>query len=507
MRTRTLLGAVTSALLIGLWSAPAALAAEAPDDDSSPPSSSASPEPGGDSSGDADKKKKTTSGETTTTEVPQPAVPQPGVQQIVPQVVEPKAVLALDKTEAKPGEQFVATAVCTVGSGTLSASRDVSFAGTTGTIADNASQGDITVTLKCVSGDKSAEATKTLKVLAKDGLSILPVPVVPGQGPGQGPGLDPGQANKARLSVPDQVYPGDRFRADAFCAQGSGALGAPFVSFQGLDGVVDQAAQEGRFEVVLRCPNDDAARDYFYVKKKYDGKPWLDLDPNSGERGDEVDIRAYCPGNGHGRFEADGLDDVNLHLDGGRLVGETHVEHHADFGRTFGRLICENGDRDRERFWVERDEHDRFLDLDPGHGHRGDEVDIRVHCDRDLKKLESDVLDDIELDRDGDKWWKYSGTTHVDSDADYGEHTVKIKCGDDWLEEDFFVQRDGDSNDSDDSGEQSGLYPVGGVETGGGPTADAGGVPAGAVVLGLTGVLGAVMAGAGGFLETREVGR
>jgi hypothetical protein len=511
MRLRTVLATTTSAMLIGLWSAPAALAAEAPDNDPPPPSSSAAPEPSG---GDSDKDKAGPNAGVVKDKVKAPEVPAPPVnpeslqKKNVPQLVEPKAVLALSRTEAKPGEKFVAVATCTAGTGTLSASRDVSFSGTTGTVADAAAEGDITVTLKCVLGDKSDEATKTFKVLPKDNQDQNK------QGPGSGPIVDPGKLpgpppgvqNQARLSVPSEVFPGDRFTARVQCLQGGrSSLGGQFVRFNGLDGVVDEAAQEGRFGVTLRCSNNDEVTEFFYVKRKpidLDGRARINLNPNSGKRGDDVDIRAYCPGDGHGRFESDGLDDVNLHLDGGWLRGETHVEKNANFGKTSGRLICDNGDRDWDRFYVERDEHDRFLDLDLNHGHRGDDVDVRVHCDRDLKDLESDVLKDIKLDRDGDDWWKFSGTTHVQDDAEYGEHTVRIKCGDDWLEDDFFVQGGSSKGDSDkgDSGEQTGLYPEGGVETGGGPS---GGAPYGAVALGLTGVLGAALAGAGAVAEGR----
>lgn len=520
MRTRTVVGAVTSALLIGVWSAPAALAAEAPDDGKAPPTSSAAPGPGDGESKSRIREFKaaeppTSATESSSTSAPAPkapepkpaepklVVPDPVVPNPVPEPVEPKAALALNPAQVKPGEQFQATGACTPGDGTLSASRDVSMAGSTGKVSDGASAGDIEITLKCLNGGKTAEVSKTLKVLAAPNSDRPGIrPIAPG-------GPNPGD-KRARLSVPDQLYPGDRFKAVTSCPQGDGSLGGQFVRFTGLDGIVDDNAAEGRFGVTLRCPDSDEITEYFYVKRKFDGfdgKARLNLNPHSGERGDEVDIRAYCPGNGRGRFESDGLDDVRLRLDGGRLTGETHVEREAHFGRTSGRLICDNGDRDWARFYVERDEHDRFLDLDENYGRRGDDVDVRVHCDRDLKELESDVLKDITLDRDGDDWWKFSGTTHVQDDAEYGEHTIRIKCGDDWLEDDFFVKGGGGGDDGDDqgdSGEQAGLYPKGGVETGGGP---ADGLPLGAVALGLTGVLGAALAGAGSACETRGVRR
>ena len=109
-----------------------------------------------------------------------------------------------------------------------------------------------------------------------------------------------------------------------------------------------------------------------------------------------------------------------------------------------------------------------------------------------------DVLEDVELDRDSDHYWRWDGTTHVDPHADFGEHTIRIKCGDNWLEEDFFVQ-DGDGPGGD---VHTSVYPKGSGETGGGPED-----PVGLVALGLTGVLGAGLAGAGAVLERRGARR
>ncbi len=481
MRARTLLAGTTLALLVAVWSTPAALAADPGPGggDSSPPSSS-STEPS------ADNNTTTKSTEPSTPEpAPAPVAPAPlapaPVAPVVPIPVEPTAALSLSKNEAKPGESFGINALCNVSGGALTATRDVVFAGSGGgKLADNAGPGDITITLKCVSGGKSAEASSILKVLPLD---------------------VPGPAGGARLSVPAELYPGDRFTADAHCVLGTGTLDAPGVRFNGVTGKVVDDAHEGKVTVTLHCPNGDTATDSFYVKRKYEGKPWLDLDPSSGKRGDQVDVRAYCPDGGGGRLESDGLDDIRLQRDGDRLRGETHVERNANYGRTSARLVCDNGDRDSARFDVERDEHDRFLDLDPGHGHGGDEVDVRVHCDRHLDKLDSDILENLDLDRDGDHYWRFHGTTHVRKDADYGEHTIRIKCGDDWLEQDFFVQHDGDSSDS---GGQTGLYPKGGVETGGGPADD---TPFATIALGLTGMLGAGLAGAGAIVEQRGARR
>jgi len=159
----------------------------------------------------------------------------------------------------------------------------------------------------------------------------------------------------------------------------------------------------------------------------------------------------------------------------------------------------------------DRDDHDSWLSLDPAYGHRGDDVDIRVGCDRYVGRAESDALDDIDLDQDS-RSRRYSGTTHVSDDASPGEHTVRVKCGDDTLEESFFVQGDGDHNGDGGvagGGDQVSVYPQGAPETGGGPVPGTdGGSGAWAVVaLGIAGVTGAAMAGAGSALARRRAGR
>ena len=103
------------------------------------------------------------------------------------------------------------------------------------------------------------------------------------------------------------------------------------------------------------------------------------------------------------------------------------------------------------------------------------------------------------MDRDG-RDWRYEGSTHVSDDAEPGEHTVRVSCGNDTLEESFFVQGDGDHNGDDDSSEPGGgeyvsVYPVGAPETGGGPVdGDDGGSP-GLTALGVLGLTGTVLAG------------
>jgi hypothetical protein len=119
--------------------------------------------------------------------------------------------------------------------------------------------------------------------------------------------------------------------------------------------------------------------------------------------------------------------------------------------------------------------------------------------------VESDALDDIDLDRDG-RDWRYEGSTHVSDDADPGEHTVRVSCGNDTLEESFFVQGDSDHSGDDASspggGEYVSVYPVGAPETGGGPVDDSD--PRGPVALGVLGLTGAALAGTWAALARRN---
>jgi hypothetical protein len=210
-------------------------------------------------------------------------------------------------------------------------------------------------------------------------------------------------------------------------------------------------------------------------------------------------------------LRSDVLRDVTLRRDGNRLTGRTHVEDRADFGRGWVRVECGGGDRfDYDtRFRVLRDRgEEEFLDLDPAFGERGDEVDVTVQCRSGVGELRSDVLEDIRLDRNGRSSTRFRGTTHVEDDAERGEHTVSVRCGDRTLAEEFFVKGDSAPGDSDgrdsdpgdkgpdsggaDGGDQTSVYPVGAPETGGGPVGgDLGGVP----TLGLSGMVGAAASG------------
>ncbi|HEX4252316.1 MAG TPA: hypothetical protein VH008_30940, partial [Pseudonocardia sp.] len=336
-------------------------------------------------------------------------------------------------------------------------------------------------------------------------------------GPG-GPGR-PGDGDlRATLSVsPRTVRQGDIVTFNGGCSRGQQVdLRADDVNVRGDRGYVDDNAREGDHTATRVCRDggrQETATDHFRVIRDDDnhgpggdGPRDLWLSDRSGYRGDNVDVSVRCRDNS-ARLEADGLDDITLRRDGSRLTGTTHVENRADPGWHRVTVSCD-GHSDSVGFRVLRDrpDHDRYLNVDPGYGHRGDEVDIHVGCDWSVGRVESDALDDIDLDRDG-RDWRYAGSTHVSDNADPGEHTVKVSCGNDTMEESFFVQGDSDHNGDDSStpggGEYVSVYPVGAPETGGGPVDDGGGSRAW-TALGLLGLTGAALAGTGTALARRN---
>lgn len=412
---------------------------------------------------------------------------------------DPRAALAVWPKTVRPGDTIQANPRCENGQvGSLSAP-DVSFGGNTGLVSRNARDGDRTVTLTCVNGSKRATATDTFRV-SRDGF--------------------PGGGNaKAYLAVsPKVVRQGDAIYANGDCVESfQVALFADGVNFSGNRGWVDDNAREGDHTVTRICrggTKEDRATDTFRVVRgdgwwNGDGPRGLWLSDRSGDRGDSVDVTVRCRDD-RARLESTAFDDITLHRDGPRLVGTTHVQHDASRGWHKVTVSCD-GHSDSTGFWVNRDhgDRDRYLTLKPGYGHRGDSIDVYVGCDSSLGRLDSDVLDDIDLDHDGSPW-RYSGTTHVQDNADTGEHTVKIRCGDETLEEDFFVRGDdgggggsggggGGDNGQPEGGDFVTVYPQGGVETGGGPV----NTPAGVVALGLTGLTGASMSGIGSALGRR----
>ncbi|WP_028924777.1 hypothetical protein [Pseudonocardia acaciae] len=594
MRGRTLLASTTLALLTVVWSAPAALAAPNDSEEPKPPASSAparphtQQQPGADTETPAPKPAPKPAEQPKTTEAPKPSEAKPlpaPVQKPSPApssapaiaIPEPKATLTVSPKSVKQGESITADAKCENGQVSSLRAPDVSFAGNSGKVADNARVGARTVTLVCVNGSKRADATDSFEIVAKDGtgtgdvrasLAVSPKSVRPGGTINANPRCETGRVDslsaadvsfggntgrvsdrapegertvtltcvdgakrgtatdtfrvdrnglpgigepKAYLAVsPRVVKQGEIIYANGYCLESTQvALFGDGVSFRGNRGYVDDNAREGDHTVTRICRSgakEDRATDTFRVDR---GGGWPGTGPadfwmsdRSGYRGDSVDVSVRCRDN-NARLESNALDDITLRRDGSRLTGTTHVERNADYGWHRVTVYCD-GHSTTAGFWVNREhgDHDRYLTLKPGSGHRGDSIDVYVGCDRSLGRLESDVLDDIDLDRKGRGSFRWSGTTHVEDDADRGEHTVKIRCGDDTLEETFFVRgdddKDDDGGDGGDGGGPSGgdyvtVYPKGGVETGGGPA----GGSAGLVALGLTGVTGAGMPGAG----------
>jgi hypothetical protein len=323
----------------------------------------------------------------------------------------------------------------------------------------------------------------------------------------------------ATLSVsPRVVRQGDTVTFNGGCDNGRQvSLDADGVQVRGDHGYVDDNAREGDHTATRVCaqgPRRETATDHFRVVRGGDNGPgdgprdfWLS--DRSGYRNDNIDVSVRCRDD-HAQLESDALVDITLHRDGSRLTGTTHVENGAGNGWHRVTVRCDGHSEDRG-FWVLRDhgDHDRYLDVDPGYGHRGDEIDIRVGCDRPVGRVESDALDDVDLSRDSDSW-RWEASTHVSDDAGSGEHSVHVKCGDDTLEETFFVKSggDGDNHDSDDSqadgGDQTSVYPKGAPETGGGPVAAEGVTPGEAATLGLFGVTGLGVAGTGAALARRN---
>jgi hypothetical protein len=390
-----------------------------------------------------------------------------------------RASLSVSPKVVRSGGSITANVHCENSQPKSLSGPDVDFNGTNGRVHGNAGDGVRTVTLVCADGPREVTATDRFQIWR------------------DGPGGDP----KAFLSVsPRVVKQGEFVYANGRCLNSQQeSLTGDDVHFRGEKGWVDDNAREGEHTVRRVCRDGgkvDVATDTFRVIKgdSWNGQGPRDfwLSDRSGYRGDEIDLSVRCRDNS-ARVESDALDDVTLRRDGSRLTGTTHVEHDAKGGWHRVTVHCD-GNTESRGFWVNRDrDHEKYLDLDPSYGHPGDEIDVNVGCDWSIGRLESDVLDDIELDRDG-KDWRYHGTTHVEDDAEPGEHTVKIRCGDDTLEETFFVRGsdDNDSDDSPDGGEYVSVYPKGGVETGGGPVDNQ---PLGVVSLDLTSLSSASIAG------------
>jgi hypothetical protein len=559
MRTRTLLAGAMLALLTAVWSAPVALA-DTGNDGSSPPSGSSAADGhtqttakktessddndnngnGGGNNGGGKKDKSDPSSAPPAPPAPEPKNPPdskdktqpsgpeaknpPAVVKPGPILADPKAHLTAASGPLRPGDDLGINANCDNSQGRLTGD-GADLNGMRGRVSGNASEGTHTITLVCVNGGKSDTARAEFRVVRG--------PNGPGPGPGRpGPGNPPqGDPVHATLSVsPRVVRQGDTVNFNGDCGNGHQvSLDADGVQVRGDHGYVDDNAREGDHTATRVCEGNgrrDTATDRLRVVRGNgpgpgpgsDGPRDFWLSDRSGYRNDNVDLSVRCRDD-RAQVESDALADVTLRRDGNRLTGSTHVENGAAKGWHRVTVRCDGHSQDRG-FWVLRDhgDHDRYLDVNPGYGERGDDIDIHVGCDRPVGRVESDALDDVDLSRDSDSW-RWQADTHVSDDADSGEHTVRVKCGDDTLEETFFVKDGGNDNgggndnsgggggNSDDSqadgGDQTSVYPKGAPETGGGPLADQGGTSHGLAALGVVGVTGLALAGTGTVLARR----
>jgi len=405
--------------------------------------------------------------------------------------------LVVSPKEVKPGDEIQFNGGCPNGRQQTLTADGVDIHGNSGTVRQDAREGGHTATRVCVEGNRTESATDTFQVVTR------------------------GEPGGDTLSVsPKVVHQGDTIYFNGGCRNGrQQSLDAEGVDVRGRIGRVHDDARLGEHTARRTCFHGnvvESVSDTFRVipgdgNAPGDGPRDFWLSDRSGYRGDSVDVSVRCRDN-WARLESDALEDTTLRRDGGRLTGSTRVVDHVSNGWHRVTVSCD-GHSDSQGFWVlsDRGDHDRYLSVDPGYGHRGDEVDIHVGCDWSVGRVESDALDDIDLDEDG-RPWRHSGTTHVSDDAQPGEHTVRVRCGDDTIEESFFVQGDGDrqgDNDSAGGGEQVSVYPVGAPETGGGPAAEAAGGSAAlwtVAAIGLTGITGAAMIGTGPVLGRRDPG-
>lgn len=418
-----------------------------------------------------------------------------------------KASLAVSPKTVRPGDRFETGARCRGGRVDSLRGDGVQINGTSGQVDQNAGDGTHTITLTCTNGVRTDTATDQLQVDRRGG------------GPG-GPG-GPGDDGQATLWLsPKVVRQGDVIYANGGCGRGQqqGLFGDD-VNFRGRQGWVSDNAREGDHTVTRVCligpPNGPGPRpqylkrveatDHFRVIRGDGpgGGPgprdfWLS--DRSGYRGDSIDVSVRCRDD-RARLDSDVLDDVTLRRDGSRLTGTTHVRGRVDEGWHRVTVSCDGNSRSTG-FWLLRDrgDHDEYLDLDPAYGRPGDSIDVHVGCDSRVGSLDSRVLDDIDLDHDG-RPWRYAGTTHVRDDAEPGEHTVRVRCGGDTFEVNFFVQEghDGGGLGEDDGGTPGGgndvtVYPSGAPETGGGPVGDNQSGPLAFGLLALAGLIGTGLA-------------
>jgi len=415
---------------------------------------------------------------------------------------DPHLNFAVSPRQVSPGDEIDFVGGCPSGWQESINADGVDVRGRSGRVRDDAREGGHNATLVCLRTDKRVTANAAFFVITKGG-----------------PGGD-------TLSVsPKRVKQGERIDFNGSCRDGRQQyLTADDVDISGHSGTVRDNARLGDHEARRSCFHGNVTEvvtDHFDVipgdnNGSGDGPRDFWLSDRSGYRGDSVDVSVRCRDD-RAQLDSDALDDITLRRDGFRLTGTTHVVNHGGNGWHRVTVSCDGRSISRGFLVLsDRRDHDEYLSVDPGYGERGDEVDIRVGCDWSVGRVESDALDDIDVDHDG-RPWRYSGSTHVSDDADSGEHTVRVRCGDHTLEESFFVKgdhggggrSDGDGNEgAPDGGEQVSVYPLGAPETGGGPlTGGASGGSSALVALGLLGGTGAAAAGVGSALARREARR
>lgn len=413
---------------------------------------------------------------------------------------DPHLNFAVKPRQVSPGDEINFVGGCPSGWQQSVNADGVDVRGDGGRVRDDASEGIHNATLVCLKTDKRLTANATFFVTAKGG-----------------------QGGDTLSVSPRRVRQGDRIDFNGSCRDGRQQyLTADDVDISGRSGTVRDNARLGDHEARRSCLHGNGTQvvtDHFEVipgdnNGPGDGPRDFWLSDRSGYRGDSVDVSVRCRDN-RAQLDSDALEDITPRRDGSRLTGTTHVVNHVGNGWHRVTVSCDGRSISRGFLVLsDRRDHDEYLSVDPGYGERGDEVDIRVGCDWSVGRVESNALDDIDVDHDG-RPWRYSGSTHVSNDADSGEHTVRVRCGDHTLEESFFVKgdhgggSDGNSDEgSPDGGEQVSVYPVGAPETGGGPlTGGASGGSSALVALGLLGGTGATAAGVGSALSGREARR
>jgi hypothetical protein len=150
-----------------------------------------------------------------------------------------------------------------------------------------------------------------------------------------------------------------RCRGDRFADLTSNVFAATRLRDEGgvLHGIarVGDRAGFGTGWVHVRCSGGYEYDTDFRVRPDRDHESYLDLDPSSGHRGDEIDITAGCDRR-IGRVTSDALNDVDLDRDGRpwRFSATTKVSSDAEPGDHDVNVDC-GGETLTETFFVTDD--------------------------------------------------------------------------------------------------------------------------------------------------------